>query len=155
MMDLEIRSPSFWPATADEEDDHHHWLHRPEQICHGCLQAVYQALDAAADLKPVDMPPKTASRHRPIQASRRRPHRAAARSRPATAAAARGPRQGRPPPSLKPTPSLLDRPHLHARWGPATPETREGGRAPATAVGLRAQAGGVLRRRQEEGRKMG
>ena len=71
MMDLEIRSPSFWPATADEEDDHHHWLHRPEQICHGCRQAVHQALDAAADLKPDDMPPKTASRHHPIQASRR------------------------------------------------------------------------------------
>uniref|UniRef100_A0A453KC43 Uncharacterized protein n=1 Tax=Aegilops tauschii subsp. strangulata TaxID=200361 RepID=A0A453KC43_AEGTS len=81
---------------------------------------------------------------------RRRPHRAAARSRPAAAAATRGPRQGRPPPPSKPTPSLLDRPHLHARWGPATPETREGGRAPATAVGLRAQAGGVLRRRREE-----
>ena len=72
MMDLEIRSPSFWPATADEEDDHHHWLHRPEQICHGCRQAVHQALDAAADLKPDDMPPKTASRRRPIQASRRK-----------------------------------------------------------------------------------
>ena len=71
MMDLEIRSPSFWLATADEEDDHHHWLHRPEQICHGCRQAVYQALNAAADLKPDDMPPKTASRRRSIQASRR------------------------------------------------------------------------------------
>ena len=71
MMDLEIRSPSFWPATTDEEDDHHHWLHRPEQICHGCRQAVHQAFDAAADLKPDDMPPKTASRRRPIQASRR------------------------------------------------------------------------------------
>ena len=70
MMDLEIRSPSLWPAISDEEDDHHHWLHRPEQICHGCRQAVHQALDAAADLKPDDMPSKTALRHRPIQASR-------------------------------------------------------------------------------------
>jgi len=71
MMDLEIRSPSFWPATTDEEDDHHHWLHRPEQICHGCRQAVHQALDAAADLKPDAMPPQTASPRRTLQASRR------------------------------------------------------------------------------------
>ena len=70
-MDLEIRSPSLWPATSDEEDDHHHRLHRPEQICQRCRQAVHQALDAAADLKPDDMPPKTASHRRPIQASRR------------------------------------------------------------------------------------
>ena len=138
MMDLEIRSPSFWPATADEEDDHHHWLHRPEQICHGCRQAVHQALDAAADLKPDDMPPKTASRRRPIQASRRSwteagPTAAAVE---ANAVASRSA-------------------HLHACLGPDTPETREGGRTPATAIGLRAQAGGVLRRRREEGRKMG
>ena len=101
-----------------------------------CRQAVHQTLDAVADLRPDDIPPKTASRRRLIQA-RRRKEPPVAEAGPTTTA-------------VEVIAVALDQPHLHACWGPATPETREGGRAPVTAIVFRAQTSGVLRRRREE-----